>query len=149
MTQQPQQEYITIKKGDLIDFIASVGYRYEEYRSLNTDKITMEVSGYQNSGDVFLFEYPRPHTSTPQCPHWGINRIVPNDDNGEYSGFVDSWECCKPNNDTAIAQSARDQVLDDIVIAANFEQNRPITPFMISGWCNKLRNPQPQRSTHD
>ena len=37
-----------------------------------------------------------------------------------------------------------EKVLDDIVIAANFEQNRPITPFMISGWCNKLRTQQEQ-----
>lgn len=46
----------------------------------------------------------------PQCQHWGINRLVPNDDNGEYSGFVDSWECCKPNNDSVIRNTTLDEV---------------------------------------
>jgi hypothetical protein len=72
----------------------------------------MSISGYKVSANyVEAMVLSRPHTSTPQCPHWGINRIVPNDDNGEYSGFVDSWECCKPNNDTTIRKAERERVL--------------------------------------
>jgi hypothetical protein len=76
----------------------------------------------------------RPHTSTPEhcissCPC--TVQKCPEESRCSYL----------QQHDLAITQSARDQVLDDIIIVANFEQNRPITPFMISGWCNKLRTP--------
>ena len=96
-TPQQQQEFI-ITEEELKDLVA---FRMPAYTT-----------------QVFVIEsnvLSCPHTSTPQCPHWGINRIVPNDDNGEYSGFVDSWECCKPNNDTAIRKAERERVLKPFV----------------------------------
>ena len=76
----------------------------------------------------------RPHTSTPNpCEEQGCTDTEQCDEICEHSCiYSPAWV---KGHDTAI----RNATLDDIVIAANFEQNRPITPFMISGWCNKLR----------
>jgi len=97
-------------QNDLIAFLKFAGFDVELAKCTDgMNEIT--VSGFDDTGDIWCIR-SRPHTSTPQCPHWGINRIVPNDDNGEYSGFVDSWECCKPNNDTAIRKAEREKVMD-------------------------------------
>jgi hypothetical protein len=63
----PQKEYIEIKKDDLIEFIKSVGFKIEEQISVNTGQHTLEVSGYPNTGDIFLFDYTRSrsHPATP------------------------------------------------------------------------------------
>ena len=97
MTPQPQEYIITSKELERVE-VACIN-EYGDWLGHTNDVLFETIRS-------------RPHTSTPQCPHWGINRIVPNDDNGEYSGFVDSWECCKPNNDTAIRKAEREKVLD-------------------------------------
>lgn len=53
---------IIIEKEELIDFIKSVGKRFEEQRSFQGQR-TIEVSGYQDGGEVFLIDYEE-HPST-------------------------------------------------------------------------------------
>ena len=50
-------DIITIQKRDLVQLIESVGKRMEEQRAMNTGQRTIEVSGYQDAGEVFLIDY--------------------------------------------------------------------------------------------
>lgn len=59
---QQQDDMILIKKTELVEFIQSIGMQFEEQRAMNTGQHTIEISGYQDRGEVFLIDYA-PHSS--------------------------------------------------------------------------------------
>ena len=106
MTPQPQQDRCVLTRHDvqsIKDLVFIVGGNSES----SAQKAIFEILA-----NNMRRSRPAP---APQCPHWGINRIVPNDDHGAYSGFIDSWECCKPNNDKAIRKAERERVLCELL----------------------------------
>jgi hypothetical protein len=52
---EAQKELITIRKRDLLEFIASIGFQIEEYQNQNLTH-GFEISGYQNAGDCFIID---------------------------------------------------------------------------------------------
>jgi hypothetical protein len=51
----PHPELITIRKQDLLEFVASIGFQIEEYQDQNLTH-GFEISGYPNADDVFLID---------------------------------------------------------------------------------------------
>jgi hypothetical protein len=57
MTTKQKDDMILIKKTELVEFIQSIGMQFEEQRAMNTGQHTIEISGYQDRGAVFLIDY--------------------------------------------------------------------------------------------